>query len=263
MPEQCGDRLEGHAPIDGLGGQRVTQAVRADVADPGGPGGFGHGPIDAALPDALAVLDEQVSTAEAGRPLGQPGVEELLELGVQRDVAVDAELADGHVQPVGGADLHHGVDREVQELALAQPRAGQELHGQAHERVGVGAGGLQQLGERAVVEEAGQRCVAERQVAVEDEHGGGDVVAIPFGEALEAGAQPAEVLGQARLGQPVAAGGGTVGEVQLVGLDVAAAQVGDASDLGALAASQEANSRSTPSTRTIVDGRNDSRTWAM
>ena len=28
--------------------------------------GFGHGPIDAALADALAVLDEQVAAAQAG-----------------------------------------------------------------------------------------------------------------------------------------------------------------------------------------------------
>jgi len=32
---------------------------------------------------------------------------------------------------------------------------------------------------------------------------------------------------------------------------------------GALAASQPANSRSTPSTRTIVEARSDNRVWAM
>jgi hypothetical protein len=32
---------------------------------------------------------------------------------------------------------------------------------------------------------------------------------------------------------------------------------------GALAASQQANSRSTPSTRTMVEARSDRRTWAM
>ena len=45
------------------------------------------------------------------------------------------------------------------------------------------------------------------------------------------GAQPAEVLGQAGLGQPAAAGRGTAGQVQFVGLDVAAAQIGDAGDV--------------------------------
>ncbi len=32
---------------------------------------------------------------------------------------------------------------------------------------------------------------------------------------------------------------------------------------GALAANQQANSRSTPSTRTMVEARSDRRTWAM
>ncbi len=105
----------------------------------------------------------------AGR-CGEPGVEEVFELGVQRDIAVGAQLAERHVQPVGGADLHDRVDGEVEEFAFAQPGAGQEFHGQADERVGVGAGGLQQLGERAVVEEAGQRLVAQRQVAGEHQH---------------------------------------------------------------------------------------------
>ena len=190
--------------------------------------GFGDGAVDAALADALAVLDEQVGAAQAGGPVGEPVVEEVFELGVQRDVTVGAQLAERHVEPVGGADLHDGVDGEVEELAFAQPGAGQELHGQADERVGVGAGGLQQLGERAVVEEAGQRLVAERQVAGEHQHRGGDVVAVPLGEPLEAGAQGAEVLGEADPGQFPAAGRWPGGQVQLVGLDVAAAKVGDA-----------------------------------
>ena len=151
---------------------------------------------------------------------------------VQGNVAVVAQLAQRHVQPVGGADLHHGIDCEVEEFTLAQAGAGQEFHTQAHERVGVGAGGLQQFGERAVVEEAGQRLVADGQVAGEHEHAGRDVVAVPFGEAFEAGAQGAEVLGQAGLGERVAARRGAGGQVQLVGLDVAAAQIGDAADVG-------------------------------
>ena len=228
MAEKGGYRLEAHAPVDGLGGQRVPEPVRADVADPGGAGGLGDGPVDAALPDALAVLGEQVRGAQAGGPCGEPGVEEVFELGVQRDVAVGAELAERHVEPVGGADLHDGVDGEVEELAFAQAGAGQEFHGQADERVGVGAGGLQQLGERAVVQEAGQRLVAQRQVAGEHQHRGGDVAAVPLGEPLEAGAQGAEVLGEADLGQFPAAGRWPAGQVQLVGLDVAAAKVGDA-----------------------------------
>jgi hypothetical protein len=60
---------------------------------------------------------------------------------MQGDVAVGVELADRDPEPVRGADLDHGVDGQAQELALAQARAGQELHTQAHERVGVGPGG--------------------------------------------------------------------------------------------------------------------------
>ncbi len=176
------------------------------MADPGGAGGSGDGAVDAALPDALAVLGEQVRAAQAGGPAGEPVVEEVFELGVQRDVTVGAQLAERDVEPVGGADLHDRVDGQIEELALAQAGAGQEFHGQAGERVGVGAGGLQQLGERGVAGEAGQRLVAHRQVAGEHEHGGGNVVAVPFGEPLEAGAQGTEVLSEADLGQVPAAG---------------------------------------------------------
>ncbi len=232
MPEKCGYHLERHAPVDGLGRERVTQTVRADVADPRGPGRLGDGPVDAALADALAVLDKQVRAAQAGRSVRDPGVEQFFELWVQRDVAVRAELADGHVKPVGGADLHDGVDGEVQELAFAQAGAGQELDGQAHERVGVGAGGLQQLGERCVIEEAGQGCVAQGQVAVEDQHPGGDIVTVPFGETFEAGAEPTEVFGQAGLGEGAPPGRGPSCEVQFVVLDVTAVEIGDACDLG-------------------------------
>ena len=35
VPEQFGDRLKAHAPVDGLSGQRVAQLVRMDVFDPG------------------------------------------------------------------------------------------------------------------------------------------------------------------------------------------------------------------------------------
>ncbi len=69
MSQKGGYRLQAHAPVDRLGGQRVPEPVRADVADPGGLGGLGDGPVDAALADALAVLDEQVGGAQAGGPL--------------------------------------------------------------------------------------------------------------------------------------------------------------------------------------------------
>ena len=76
---------------------------------------------------------------------------------VQGNVAVVAQLAQRHVQPVGGADLHHGIDCEIEEFTLAQAGAGQEFDTQAHERVGVGAGGLQQFGEAASSRKRGNR----------------------------------------------------------------------------------------------------------
>jgi hypothetical protein len=44
-------------------------------------------------------------------------------LGVQGDVAVGAQFAERHVQPVRGADLHDGIDCEIKEFALAQAGA--------------------------------------------------------------------------------------------------------------------------------------------
>jgi hypothetical protein len=37
------------------------------------------------------------------------------------------------MQPVRGADLHHRIDREIEELALAKPGAGEELDRQPRE----------------------------------------------------------------------------------------------------------------------------------
>ena len=137
MSEKSSDRFQRHAAVDRLGGQRVPQAMRADVPDPGRRGDLGHGPVDAVLPDALAVFDEQVAAAQAGWAVGEPLVEEILELGVQGNVAVVAQLAQRHMQPVGGADLHHGIDCEIEEFTFAEAGAGQEFHTEAHERVGI------------------------------------------------------------------------------------------------------------------------------
>ena len=35
VTQQCGDGLEAHAAVDGLGGQRVPQLVRVHVSEPG------------------------------------------------------------------------------------------------------------------------------------------------------------------------------------------------------------------------------------
>jgi hypothetical protein len=73
-----------------------------------------------------------------------------LSFGVQRDVAVDVQSADRDAQPVGGADLHDGVDGQGEQLTAADAGAGEELDDQPGQWVGVGAG-AQQLRCRCVV----------------------------------------------------------------------------------------------------------------
>jgi hypothetical protein len=72
------------------------------------------------------------------------------------------QLADGDTQPERRADLHHGVDRQAEQFAFADPGAGEQLDDQPIQRVGVGAGGAQQLGRCGVVNEPGQRLVHDR-----------------------------------------------------------------------------------------------------
>ena len=106
--------------------------------------------------------------AQSGGPVvGDPVVEQFFELRVQRDVAVVVQLADRDPQPVGGADLHDRVDGEGEQLAAADAGAGEQFDDQPGQRVGVGAGGAQQLGRGGVVEEPWQRFVDDRQVAGE------------------------------------------------------------------------------------------------
>jgi len=57
--------------------------------------------------------------------LADPVVEHVLELWVQRDVAVVVELADRDPEPVGRADLDDGVDGESEQFAFADAGAGE------------------------------------------------------------------------------------------------------------------------------------------
>jgi len=232
VPKQGSDGLEGHAPVDRLSGQCVSELMWSDPADPGGPSGLRDGAVDPVLTDSVSVFDEQVSAAQGVRAGGEPAVQQVFQLRVQRDVAVVAELPDRHVQPVGGPDLHHRIGGEVEEFALAKPGSGEKFHGESNERVIVGSGGLEQFGERGVVEEAWQRLIPDGQVAGENQYPRGGVVSVPFGEPLEAGAHRAQVFGEADRGQSAAAGRSPAGELQFVGLDMGSAQVGDPADLG-------------------------------
>jgi hypothetical protein len=66
-----------------------------DVADAGGGGGVAQGFGDALLADRPVVFEQKAIGAQAGRPVvGDPVVEKLFQLWVQRDVAVVVQFAD-------------------------------------------------------------------------------------------------------------------------------------------------------------------------
>jgi len=88
---------------------------------------------------------------------------------MQGDVAVVVELAERDPKPVGRADLDDRVNSEREQLALADPGAGQQFHDQAREWVRVGAAGAHELGGCGIVEESRQGLVDDRQVAGEDQ----------------------------------------------------------------------------------------------
>jgi hypothetical protein len=111
---------------------------------------------------------------------------------VERDVAVGVQLADGDVEPFAVADLHDRVGGQAQEFALAQPGAGQDLDGYPVEQGRQLAGCGQEPAGVGVVQEAGQRAVANRHVAGEDGVAGGRVVVAPFDDPVEEAAQVAE-----------------------------------------------------------------------
>jgi hypothetical protein len=76
MTEHGGDRIQAHAPVDGLGGQGVPQPVGGDVADPG----VSAEPVqcggDALAADGAVVFDEQqIGAQPAGAMVVDPVVE--------------------------------------------------------------------------------------------------------------------------------------------------------------------------------------------
>jgi hypothetical protein len=127
------------------GGQGVAQLVWGDVADAGGVGDFGQGLVDVAGQDRPAAgAQEHAVGAQVGGPLGDPLVEQGLQVGVEWDGAVVVELG---------------------------------------EQVGLGAGRAEQLGGGRVVEEPRQGTVDDGQVGVEDQRPGRGVGVAPLGDA--------------------------------------------------------------------------------
>jgi hypothetical protein len=57
VTQQGGDRFEAHPSVDRLGGQRVSQGVGVDVADPGGPPDACTNQLEIAVDHRVAELD--------------------------------------------------------------------------------------------------------------------------------------------------------------------------------------------------------------
>ena len=175
-----------------------------------------------------ALLHEDQLAAQTLRPLREPLVEQLLQLRVQRDIAVSVQLAQRDVQPVGRTDLNDGIGGQCQVLALAHAGPSEELDGQPHEGVVVGAGGLQQLGRRCVVEEPGQGFVGDRHVGGQDWDLSRRVRDLPFQQPDKEATQRAEpVLDRMPMQRPAPLGR-PLSQPALVVLHVRSAQVGDA-----------------------------------
>jgi hypothetical protein len=233
VAEQGGDGVEAHAAVDRLGGKRVAKLVRGHVADAGLARQAPERPRHPPPGDRPVALDEQPLGAKAGRPVVlDPVVEQRLELGVQRDVAVGVKLPERDPKPEGRADLDHRVAGEAEQLAGADARARQKLDDKARERIGVRAGRPQELGGGRVIQEARQRLVHQRQVAHEDERPLRRARVAPLGDPLEEAAQVDEPVLDADPAERPAAGARPRGGVKpgLVVLDVLATQRGAASE---------------------------------
>ena len=149
-------------------------------------------------------------------------VDQHHQLGVQRQVAVLAELADRDVQPGCGTDLDHGVGGQGGELADPQPGAQQHLDGDPDQQPVVVGRGAEQLRGGGVVEGLGQRVVLAGQVAGEHRHPGWRLVPAPLLDADEEHPQRAEPVRQRGGGEPGLVLAGPLRQPGLVVLDVAA-----------------------------------------
>jgi hypothetical protein len=180
----------------------------------------------------LAVLAGQQQRVRRVDVTGAVVIDQGDQVGVQRQVAVLAELADRDVQPRPGADLHHGVRAQGGVLADSQPGAQQHLHGDADEQPLVGLRGAQQLRGAGVIRGPGQRVVLPGQVAGEHRHLGRGLVPAPFVQADKEHPQRAQPVNDGPGGQPGLVLPGTGGEPGLVVLDAAAGDLRGAGHLG-------------------------------
>ena len=138
MAQQGGDGFEGHAPVDALGRQGVAQGVRVHVADPGASACGDDVAVDGAPVEGLVVVSFDEQPGGGGTAPGPVVVDETDEHRVEGDGSVVVELPEGDAQPVGVAELVHGVVCQGGQLSGAHARAGQEFDHEPASPVGVG-----------------------------------------------------------------------------------------------------------------------------
>jgi hypothetical protein len=226
MAEEGGDGLQAHAAVDRLGGQSMPELMRMDVRQPG----CGACPVDhpgdgvpVQRPAVLAGQQERIIRPDVG---GAVAVDEGDQLGVQRQVAVLAELADRDVQPGPGAYEDDCIGLQAGELADPQASTQQHLDGDPHQHPAVLLGGAQQLGGGGVVEGPGQGMVLAGQVTGEHRHPRRGLVPAPFLDAEEEHPQGAEAVRDRGGGQPRSVLAGAGGQPGLEVLNVAAGDAG-------------------------------------
>ena len=232
MAEERRDGLQAHAAVDRLGGQGVPELVGMDMGQAGGSAGPVDHPGDGVPVQGPAVLPGQQQRMIWRDVPGPVGIDKGDQLGVQRQVAVLAQLADRDVQPRPRADQDHGISREAGELTDPQSGAQQHLHGDAYQHPAVAVGSAQQLRGGGVIEGPGQRMVLAGQVTGEHRHPGRGFVPAPFIDPDEEHPQRAEPVrdrgrGHGRLVLP-----GPGRQPGLERLNMPAGDLGQASDMG-------------------------------
>jgi hypothetical protein len=163
---------------------------------------------------------------------GGPGGEQLDELGVQRDVAVVAELAQRDAQPVPGADPDHRIGVEIGQFTGPHPGAGEQFDHEAVAGVGAGPGGGHQPGGVPVIEELRQRLRFLGDVPGDDRVAGRRAGPVPLDDPLGELAHGPHPLPVRLGGDRLAAAAGLGGQPHLVVLDVIAADITDRSQAG-------------------------------
>src|SRR6516164_2060121 len=96
MPQERSDGFQRHTPVDGLGGQGVTQLVWRNATESSSASDLFNRGIDSRRGDPTSMVGEQIVGAQVVAASSKPVVEERFELWVEWDVAVAVQLANGH-----------------------------------------------------------------------------------------------------------------------------------------------------------------------